>query len=281
MKLRSKSLALLVFGLTLHQSAFAEPPDAFEFISHVSIVVSILLGLAMGFLLGLVRLNKSWLIPIVGYATVVIALVLAIIMIASTRDGSDRSIVAFLLRFVSFFLSSIVIFVLVRDVGDIFRSNGQPWLALLKSPSRVFAMVVICCFAHAFVDRVPTHYCRSAKKEFTEKEICSHVLEAAVRGGGLLLGPGELSGADYYEKNPSSCRVGYGSLFRSTDRWSDTWRLGGLYEYFFVDEALWVETSFNPTALAMSERGMTEFKQIGTYREMDSCLRLTYSMNPP
>jgi putative effector of murein hydrolase LrgA (UPF0299 family) len=285
---------LLVFGLILHQSAFANFAETISNFLHISMVVAGVAGLLAGVLFGLVRLKRHWLVPAVGCAALILVLVLAlIVVVGTTPTQSGQASIAIFLCIVSFLLGFTVVSVLMQDVRGIFYSKGvrkqplwkSPWKifaavviacflhAVWKSPWKIFAVVVIACFLHAVVDGVPSHYCRSEKKRYTEKEVCSLFLDYQIKGGFLLLGPGEMNGADYYKNHPKSCGMGYGRL-NTPEQPIYSWRLGGLYEFLFVDEVIGMGIQFDPTPLGMTTWGIEEFGSVRKYYEMNSCLAL-------
>jgi hypothetical protein len=271
MKLRSKSLVLLVFGLILHQSAFAKFAETISNFLHVSMVVAGVAGLLAGVLFGLVRLKRHWLLPAVGYAALILVLALALIVVGTTRTQSGQASIAIFLCLASFLLGFTVVSVLMQDVRGIFYPNSAPKQPLWKSPWKIFAVAVIACFLHAVVDGVPSHYCRSEKKRYTEKEVCSRFLDYQIKDGLLLLGPGEMNGADYYKNDPESCGMSYSGM-NTRDQPIYSWRLGGLYEFLFVDEGIQIEIRFYPTPLGTTTWGNQEFGRVGKYLEMNSCL---------
>jgi putative effector of murein hydrolase LrgA (UPF0299 family) len=281
MKLRSKSLVLLVFGLILHQSAFANFGETISNFLHVSMVVAGVAGLLAGVLFGLVRLKRHWLVPAVGCAALILVLVLAlIVVVGTTPTQSGQASIAIFLCLVSFLLGFTVVSVLMQDVRGIFYPNSAPKQPLWKSPWKIFAVVVIACFLHAVVDGVPSHYCRSEKKRYTEREVCSRFLDYQIKGGLLLLGPGEMNGADYYKNHPKSCGMGYGRM-NTPEQPIYSWRLGGLYEFLFVDEVIGMGIQFDPTPLGMTKWGIKNFDSVGKYFELNSCLKVLYSVHAP
>jgi hypothetical protein len=198
------------------------------------VVISIMLGSTFGFLSGFSELRRPWL------AFAISALAFVIFLLTAQYIET-------LLRFMFFviYISFAIVFVLIQSVRNLLRLKPE-LSAWWKSASKIVGIITVCCFLHAVLDAVPTYYCRSAKKVFTPMEVCVELFDQALREGYLLLGPGEKSARDYYNNHPGFCRHEHRD-FSGSPGATNSWRLGGLYEFLFLDQTIFVELKYQTT----------------------------------
>jgi hypothetical protein len=261
MTLRLHHTTLLLFGLTLCREAFASVQEWISSVSDPILVLLMTISLSLGLIFGFAELKRPWL------ALAMSALV-AFLICALLHRYVDP-ILAIIL--VVIYIVSAIVFVIIQALRAELSLKPELRNVWWKSPSKIIAIATVGCFVHAILDAVPTYYCRSAKKVFTPTELCVELFDRGLRAGTLLLGPDEKSAKDYHNNHPNFCRHGL-TNFDSSQGAPNSWRLGGLYEFLFFDQTLYVTLEYHTTPFG-KESWHTAEPLVEIWYELDNCLK--------